>query len=50
MAALGFEKTDKGRYYNSFISVWDILPKNVIKDSTGDMFVIDAEIMLSEPH
>jgi hypothetical protein len=45
MAALGFDTTDKkGCYVNSMYKVWDVLPRNVLKDNEGDMFVIDAEI------
>lgn len=47
MSAIGFEKTNKGEYHNSHIRVWDLLPKNVLKDPTGDIFVIDAEIELA---
>ena len=44
MAALGFTKDDVGKYHNERYSVSDVLPKNVLKDSTGDFFVIDVEI------
>lgn len=44
MAALGFEKLEKGKFQNSKFIIWDVLPKNVLKDSSGDIFVIDAEI------
>ena len=44
MAALGFTKDDVGKYHNERYSVFDVLPKNVLKDSTGDFFVIDVEI------
>lgn len=45
MAALGFDTTNKkGCYVNSMYKVWDVLPRNVLKDNEGDMFVIDAEI------
>ena len=47
MAALGFEKTDKdGRFKNNRYEVWDIVPRNVLVDDEGDIFVIDAEIKL----
>lgn len=46
MAAIGFEKIGKGRYENYFCTIWDVLPKNVLKDISGDIFVIDAEIEL----
>lgn len=45
MAALGFDSTEKkGCYTNSKYKVWDLLPRNVLKDNDGDIFVIDAEI------
>ena len=45
MAALGFEKTvQEGRYKNSQYEVWDLVPRNVLVDDEGDVFVIDAEI------
>ena len=45
MAAIGFTKnpTD-GKYQNEFYTVWDVVPRNVLKDKDGDIFVIDAEI------
>lgn len=46
MAALGFEKIDTGKFENKNILIWDVLPKNVLKDLTGDIFVIDVEIAL----
>ena len=47
MAALGFCSTPtNGRYTNGEIEVWDLLPRNVLKDGEGDIFVIDAEIRL----
>ena len=45
MAALGFEKTTQdGRFRNSQYEVWDIVPRNVLVDDEGDIFVVDAEI------
>jgi hypothetical protein len=45
MAALGFEKTvQDGRFRNSQYEVWDIVPRNVLVDAEGDIFVVDAEI------
>ena len=45
MAALGFERADGiGRYYNEKYTVWDLLPRNVLRDKDGDVFVVDAEI------
>ena len=45
MAALGFIKQPAtGRYTNESYIVWDIVPRNVLQDSDGDLYVIDAEI------
>ena len=45
MAALGFEKTtQEGRFRNSQYEVWDLVPRNVLVDNEGDVFVVDAEI------
>ena len=45
MAAIGFPKmSDEGRFANAVYEVWDLLPRNVLKDKDGDLFVIDAEI------
>lgn len=45
MAALGFEKTlEEGRFTNGVYEAWDLLPRNVLVDEEGDIFVVDAEI------
>ena len=45
MAAIGFYKTTgDGHFSNGIYEVWDLLPRNVLKDNDGDLFVIDAEI------
>lgn len=45
MAALGFEKgSEEGRFFNGDYEAWDLLPRNVLVDSEGDIFVVDAEI------
>ncbi len=45
MAALGFlKKNNEGRYANSDYEVWDLVPRNVLVDADGDMYVVDAEI------
>ena len=45
MAALGFlKKNNDGRYANSDYEVWDLVPRNVLVDADGDMYVVDAEI------
>lgn len=45
MSAIGFEKTGgKGSFSNGVFLVWDVVPRNVLVDSEGDIFVVDAEI------
>ena len=45
MAALGFTKTDhEGRFTNGTYEAWDLLPRNVLVDDEGDLYVVDAEI------
>ena len=45
MSALGFTKeNDEGRYSNGTYVVWDVVPRNVLVDFDGDMYVVDAEI------
>lgn len=45
MAALGFTKTDReGHFTNGVYEAWDLLPRNVLVDQEGDLYVVDAEI------
>ena len=44
MSAIGFNKLSEGKYHNELFLVWDILPRNVLKDNEGDIYVVDAEI------
>ena len=45
MAAIGFVKQNKeGRFSNGNYDVWDLVPRNVLKDKDGDIFIVDAEI------
>ena len=45
MAAIGFSKDpNDGNFRNGTFIVWDVVPRNVLKDPEGDIFVIDAEI------
>ena len=45
MAALGFERDgETGRFKGESYRVWDVVPRNVLVDKDGDMYVIDAEI------
>ena len=47
MATLGFEKADSvGRFSNGRYIVWDVIPRNVLVDAEGDIFVVDAEIKI----
>jgi hypothetical protein len=31
-------------YLNPAFLVWDVVPRNVLVDADGDMYVVDAEI------
>ena len=45
MAAIGFVKqNNEGRFVNAEYVVWDLVPRNVLRDKEGDVFIIDAEI------
>ena len=33
---------------NDKYEVWDLVPRNILKNAEGDLFVIDAEIMNTE--
>ena len=45
MAAQGFKKTaEEGRFRNNQYEVWDLVPRNVLIDDEGDVYVVDAEI------
>ena len=35
---------NEGRFSNSDYEVWDVVPRNVLRDKDGDMYVVDAEI------
>lgn len=37
-----------GSYANDTYTVWDLIPRNVLRDCDGDIFVIDAEIKRNE--
>ena len=48
MAALGFERDGGiGSFKNDKYRVWDVVPRNVLVDKDGDMYVIDAEIAMN---
>lgn len=45
MSALDFTKeNNEGRYSNGTYLVWDVVPRNVLVDADGDIYVVDAEI------
>lgn len=45
MTAIGFtKKNNEGRFANSMYEVWDLVPRNVLNDNDGDIYVVDAEI------
>ena len=45
MSAIGFTKlSDEGRFANVDYEVWDLVPRNILRDKDGDIFIIDAEI------
>jgi len=49
MSALGFSKEgEEGKYTNDSYIVWDVVPRNVLMDNEGDMYVVDAEIAKSK--
>lgn len=48
MAALGFNKKANGRFENTQYEAWDLVPRNVLKDAEGDIFIVDAEIKIKE--
>ena len=51
MAAIGFVKqNDEGRYANAEYEVWDLVPRNVLRDKDGDIYIIDAEIAKKYTH
>jgi hypothetical protein len=45
MSAIGFSKLSEGRFQNDLFLVWDVVPRNVLKDKDGDIYVIDAEMI-----
>ncbi len=45
MKNLGFEQLSASRFKKTDIEVWDLLPRNVLKDKNGDIYVVDAEFI-----
>ena len=43
MSALGFQRIAEAKYSNGSVEVSDLHPRNVLRDSEGDLYVIDAE-------
>lgn len=43
MEALGFTQTGEAEYSNEDVTISDLRPRNVLKDTEGDIYVIDAE-------
>ena len=44
MGALGFSKVNDHEFSNGRITVSDLRPRNVLKDSEGNLYVVDAEL------
>jgi predicted GNAT family acetyltransferase len=49
MISEGFEKIEAFRYRKGDIEVWDVRPRNVLKDKNGNFYVIDAEFKELKP-
>ena len=43
MHSLGFHQTGEAEYSNEVITISDLRPRNVLKDTDGDLYVIDAD-------
>ena len=41
---LDVEQRVAEQYANAEYEVWDLVPRNVLRDKDGDVFIIDAEI------
>ncbi len=48
MESLGFEKVSDYTYTNGDVTVSDMRPRNVLKDSEGDIYVVDCDIVRNE--
>ena len=47
MAAIGFNIiNDEVNFTNDVFEVWDLVPRNVLKDTEGNIYIIDVEIKL----
>ena len=38
------QRKDSQQDVNSDYNVWDLIPRNVLRDNDGDIYVVDAEI------
>jgi hypothetical protein len=45
MESLGFEQRTPESYYNGAYLVYDLYPRNVLKDTNGTIYVVDAEFL-----
>ncbi len=43
MQSLGFQQTGEAEYSNGNVTISDLRPRNVLKDTDGDLYVIDAD-------
>ena len=48
MHSIGFERTVEAEYSNNEVTISDLRPRNVLKDSDGDIYVIDADFKAKE--
>jgi len=42
----GLYNRQKNIFTNNMYEVWDLVPRNVLKDNDGDIYVVDAEIKI----
>ena len=43
MSAIGFTKIDESEYQKDNLIAFDLKPRNVLRDTDGDIFVIDVD-------
>ncbi len=43
MSKLGFHQVGEARYSDDTIEIFDLRPRNVLKDQDGDIYVVDAD-------
>lgn len=44
MKNLGFEQVNESSFKKGDIDIWDLKPRNVLKDKDGNIYIIDAEL------